>query len=187
MWAHWIQQYGYLALFLGTMVEGEAVLVLAGYSVAQGYLAPLRVFLLALAACITADSGYFWLGRTLGIGPIRSRPRLRPLRIRATAFVRRRGRSAAFLTRFAYGLRLVIPILLGAIRMRPSVFHRGQALGALCFTSLYLSVGFLFGRSIEAVIDRAPPWETLLVVGIPALGLVAWAVREWRIYHGPPP
>lgn len=183
MWEQWITRYGYLALFLGTMVEGEAVLIVAGYAIARGYLDPLPTYLVAVAGGMTADTAYFWLGRSFGAKLVRSHPRFRPLRARATLFLRRRGHSAAFLTRFAYGLRIVLPIMIGALRMRPGVYHLFDALGALTFAATYLLAGALFGPVLAALAARVGAREGLLLAGTLALGLVALAVRQWRIYR----
>lgn len=186
MWENWITNYGYVALFLGAMIEGEAVLILAGYSLARGYLAPLPTYLVAVAGAAVADALYFWLGRLAGARLIRSFPRLRPLRARATLIVRRNGHTAAFLTRFAYGLRLVLPMMIGALRMRPVIFHIFAGIAALCFAALYLGSGYLFGQAIGRLLARVSGWETIIVVGVLALGAVILAIREWRLYHAKP-
>jgi membrane protein DedA with SNARE-associated domain len=187
MWEHWIATYGYFALFLGTMLEGEAVLIIAGYSLARGYLDPAPTYLVAVSAAATADAMYFWLGRSFGARMVRAFPRLRPLRARATLFVRRNGHTAAFLSRFAYGLRLVLPMMIGALRMRPAIFHIFAALAAVCFAAVYLCVGYLFGQAIATLIGRVSAWETAIVVGVLLLGILAVAYRDWRIYRSDRP
>lgn len=179
MWESWIQSYGYFALFLGAMLEGEAVLIVAGYTLSRGYLDPIPAFLVAAAGATVGDGLYFWIGRRFGARLIRGRPKLRPLRARATLLIRRRGHSAAFLQRFAYGLRMVLLVVLGAVRMRPLTFHLFDALSALCFAALYLTLGYLFGQAIQEFLGRVGPWETALIVGVLVLGAVTWALREW--------
>jgi membrane protein DedA with SNARE-associated domain len=186
MWEHWITNYGFIALFLGAMLEGEAVLILAGYSVARGYLPPLPTFFVAVAGAATADSFYFWLGRRFGAKLIRSFRRLRPLRARATLFVRRKGHAAVFLARFAYGLRFVLPTIMGAIRIRPGIFHPFALLAAFCFAALYLTIGYVFGQAIEEFLIRVHGWETAFFTGMLILGVLALVVRQWRLYHSSP-
>jgi membrane protein DedA with SNARE-associated domain len=186
MWEQWITTYGYFALFLGAMVEGEAVLILAGYSIARGYLHPLPTYLVAVAGAGVADAFYFWIGRSFGARLVRSFPRMRPLRARATLFMRRNGHTAAFLVRFAYGLRMVLPTMIGALRMRPAIFHIFASIAALCFAAIYLGIGYLFGQAIERLLIRVTGWETVLVVGVLIAGALAVAIREWRLYHNSP-
>ena len=47
--AHLIDQFGYWAILAGTFLEGETILVLAGFAAHQGYL---RLDLVILAAFI---------------------------------------------------------------------------------------------------------------------------------------
>lgn len=52
--SQWLSHYGYRAVFIGGILEGETILILAGFAAHQGYLSfPLR---LALApACSNAS------------------------------------------------------------------------------------------------------------------------------------
>lgn len=185
MWVGWIEQYGYLAVFFGMVVEGEIALVLAGYTLSRGYLEPLPVFLLAIAGGTAGDTMYYLLGRHFGGRLIRRFPRLRRLRARAVLLVRRWGRSAAFLTRFAYGLRTVLPMTIGAARMPPRIFLPFNLAGSLTFALVYLTLGYLFGEAIEELLGRVKPYEKWILIGILAMGAIVWAVREWRIFRTP--
>ena len=54
----WIEQYGYWAVLVGGVLEGETVFVAAGYAVSQEYLAPLPAFLAAAAGGTAGDLAY---------------------------------------------------------------------------------------------------------------------------------
>jgi len=58
-----IADYGYVALFAGTLLEGETVLILAGFAAHQGYLQLHWVIGIALLGGFLGDQFYFWLGR----------------------------------------------------------------------------------------------------------------------------
>lgn len=177
----WIERYGYLAVFIGALLEGETVLILAGYSVARDYLAVGPTFLLAAAGGTLSDSVYYWIGRHFGARFVRSRRSLRPYRARAVLLLRRTGHAAAFLNRFAYGLRVLLPMVMGAVRMRPHVFHVYNLAGSLCFAAVYLGLGYLFGEAADELIARLRTREAGLVMAIALLGGAAWLAREWWI------
>jgi membrane protein DedA with SNARE-associated domain len=181
MWAPLIQSYGYVAVFLGTLVEGETILVLAGYSISRGYLAPLPVLLLAVLACAMSDFFYFSLGRGYGLAITRRFPRLRRLRARGILLLREWGRPAAFLTRFAYGLRIVLPIAMGAARMKRRVFIPFNLLGSTTFVVVYVGLGYTFGEAIQGLLVRVRPYERWIILGIVLAGVLAWLIREWRL------
>jgi membrane protein DedA with SNARE-associated domain len=186
-WERWIENYGYVAVFLGCLLEGETVLTLAGYSISRGYLDPLPTFLLAAAGCALGDFVYYWLGRRYGSRLIRQWRYLRPLRSRATVILRRWGGATAFFTRFAYGLRIILPMSLGAARLRLPVFLLYNWAASACFAAIYLTLGYLFGTAIQEMLDRVRPYERWIVLSIILLGATIWAVREWWLYRKPLP
>jgi hypothetical protein len=55
----WIETYGYWAVFLGGIFEGETVLIVAGYAISQGYLQVVPTFLLAAAGGFLGDFAYY--------------------------------------------------------------------------------------------------------------------------------
>ena len=58
-----VAQYGYLAVFAGAFLEGETVLILAGFAAHQGYLSFFWVVALAMCAGTLGDQTCFFLGR----------------------------------------------------------------------------------------------------------------------------
>lgn len=70
-----LQTYGYYALFIGTFLEGETILVLAGFLAHQGYLGFWWVVLLAFLGSLSGDTLVFHLGRWKGRAFLSRRPR----------------------------------------------------------------------------------------------------------------
>ena len=64
-----VASYGYAALFLGTLLEGETVLILAGIMAHLGLMKLPLVMLVALLGSFLGDQFYFFLGRKKGDGP----------------------------------------------------------------------------------------------------------------------
>jgi membrane protein DedA with SNARE-associated domain len=181
MFGPFIETYGYLAVFIGAVLEGETVLILAGYSVSRGYLEFLPVLLLAAAGGIVGDLTYFMLGRRYGPRIIRRFPVLRRVRSRAILVLRRWGRFSAFVTRFAYGLRIALPMTMGAAKMRLLLFLVFNTLGAFSFALLYLTLGYLFGEAMQEILGRVRPYERWIVLGVVLTGVSIWVTREWAL------
>jgi membrane protein DedA with SNARE-associated domain len=59
-----IETYGYLAISVGTFLEGETILVLGGFAAHQGYLALPGVIAAAFFGSLLGDQLFFYLGRT---------------------------------------------------------------------------------------------------------------------------
>lgn len=183
MQSSWIETYGLLAVFIGALVEGEAVFIAAGYALSEGYL-PLGPTLgLAVLGGTLGDHFFFLLGRFWGARLLRRFGGMRAVRARAQLLMRRWGRATAFATRFAYGLRAVLPLTIGASRFPVLTFAVFNGLGAVLFAGVYLSVGYFFGEALEELLGRARGVELYVLTGILALGGLLWVVREWRIFH----
>ena len=70
MWTERLQTHGDWILALGCPLEGETVLILAGYPVHRGLLDPVAVLAIASLSGFAGDQGFFWLGRRHGAGVI---------------------------------------------------------------------------------------------------------------------
>jgi membrane protein DedA with SNARE-associated domain len=84
-----IAQFGYIAVFLGTVFEGEAVLLLAGYSAHRGYLDFAPVVAVAMSGAVLGDLTLFWLGRRHGQRLITRRPGMHLRAERALGLIER--------------------------------------------------------------------------------------------------
>ena len=58
--------YGYLAVAVGTFLEGETILLMAGFAAHCGYLDLSKVILVAFVAGFLGDQFYFFLGQRYG-------------------------------------------------------------------------------------------------------------------------
>lgn len=181
--AEWISAYGVWAVFAGGILEGEAVFIAAGYAVSQGYVAAGPALLAAVLGATLGDHGWYLAGRFWGTPLLRRLPGFRRLRGRAVLWARRWGRGAAFGLRFAYGLRSVLPLSLGAARFPPALFVPLNALGAAAFALVYLSLGYFFGEAAERLFVRVRGFAPQVVVAMVLVGLAVWAIREWSLFH----
>jgi membrane protein DedA with SNARE-associated domain len=107
----------------------------------------------------------------------------RRLRYRASIFLRRWGWAAAFVTRFAYGLRAGLPMSMGAARFPATIFSPFNMLGALVFSVLYLSLGFFFGEAVGGLLARTRAAHFWVAVWIVAIGALIWTIWEWRAFR----
>lgn len=182
-----MEAWGPWVVLFGAVVEGETVLVAAGYAVSQGHLPLLPTFALAVLGATLGDHLFYLLGRSWGPQLFRRVSALRRLRARATLALRRWGRATAFASRFAYGLRIVLSVSMGAARFPIRLFLPFNLLGATAFSALYLSLGYFFGEAVEELLGRTRGWQTPVLVGIAAAGALIWIIREWRLFHSQTP
>ena len=174
-----IADYGYVALFVGTLLEGETLLILAGFAAHQGYLQLHWVITIALFGGFLGDQFYFWLGRWRAGWVLSRFPRLAPLLERANLLIKRHQQMIIMGVRFLYGLRMVGPMAIGMSEVRAWRFMLFNALGATVWAVGFGSAGYLFGQVMELWLHDLKRVEEVLLFAILCGGLVFWGWRRW--------
>src|SRR5438045_3288292 len=72
-----LHKFGYFAVFIGTFLEGETILVMAGFFAERGYLEIFPVALVAASGAYVGHAFWFWLGRTQGVKLLDRFPRMK--------------------------------------------------------------------------------------------------------------
>ncbi|EEP8666447.1 DedA family protein [Salmonella enterica] len=143
-----ITHYGYAALVIGSMAEGETVTLLGGVAAHQGLLKfPLVAAAVALGGMM-GDQLLYLLGRCYGGKILRRFPRYHTKIRRAQKMIQRHPYLFVIGTRFMYGFRVVGPLLIGASRLPPKIFLPLNIVGALIWALLFTTLGYLGGEMI---------------------------------------
>lgn len=143
-----ISQYGYWAVFLGCLAEGETFTLLGGVAAHEGLLNYGWVLLAAMLGGMLGDSALFLLGRHYGEPILKRFTRYQPQIERANDLIRRRPVLFVMGVRFMYGLRIVGPIIIGASGLKPQKFFLLNLCGAAVWALIFVSLGFLGGQLI---------------------------------------
>lgn len=175
-----IAQYGYAALFIGTLLEGETWLILAGFAAYQGYLQLHWVILIAMTGGFLGDQIYFWLGRRHGSWVLSRFPRLVPVFERARVLIERYHELLIVGIRFLYGLRTVGPMAMGMSAVPAWRFALFNALGAAIWAAGIGGAGYLFGQAMELFLADFKKLEETLLIAILFAGLCVWGWRRYK-------
>lgn len=142
------------AAFIGLVVPGETLLLLAGFLCWRGDLDLGLVMACAITGAIIGDSIGYEIGRHLGghlyssrLGHWVGRERWD----RARAYLRAKGGRAVFLGRFVAVLRALVPAVAGDARLPYSTFLKWNAAGGIIWGTLHVGIGYLAGPSYRAV------------------------------------
>lgn len=175
-----IAQYGYVALFVGTLLEGETWLILAGFAAHQGYLQLHWVMLIALVGGFSGDQIYFWLGRRHG-GWVQQRfPRLIPVFERTNLLMERYHEVLIVGIRFLYGLRTVGPMAMGMSAVPAWRFALFNSLGAAIWAVGIGGAGYLFGQALELLMHDLKKAEEAILVFILFAAFCIWGWRRYK-------
>lgn len=175
-----IHDYGYLAILVGTFLEGETIVVLAGFAAFGGYLSLPMVMVVSILGSTAGDQLYYWIGRRYGTTLLDRRP---TWRARFDTVHNRlvRHRDLFILTfRFFYGLRTVSPFLIGMSDVRPRRFAILNVIGAIVWAVSFSFAGFALGTAVEMFLVRARRYERYVFGCILVAGLLFWLIRRIR-------
>jgi membrane-associated protein len=165
------------AAFVGLLVPGETVMILAGAVAALGGADVVGVAVAAGAGAIAGDQTGYLLGRTVGDAR-RERWERSPGWARAEALVARRGGPAVFLARWVGVLRAVVPAVAGAVGMPRRTFSVWNVVGGVSWATTVVLVGFLAGSAGPTVVGWFGTVGTLLMVAAAVALVVARIVRR---------
>ncbi len=180
MLAELVQRYGYLAVLVGTFLEGETVLVMAGYAANRGYLSLPLVMALAFVGSLSGDQLAFFIGHFFGRGLLARWPSLEPKVAHVQKLLARRKIPLILGFRFLYGLRNITPLAIGMSGLPPRQFAPLNVAGAFIWAVVVGALGFAFGRGLELVLERAHRYEAWVLVGLGVVGIVLWSWRRFR-------
>ncbi|MEN4911149.1 DedA family protein [Erwinia amylovora] len=171
-----IAHYGYWALFIGCLAEGETFTLLGGVAAHEGLLRYSGAILAAMCGGMLGDCALFFIGRHYGETILRRFKQHRQPVARANRLIRSRPVLFVIGVRFMYGLRIVGPIIIGASRLPPRQFLLCNLIGAALWATIFVSLGYLGGQVIAPWLHQLeqhlkPLFWLLLMVAI------VWGLR----------
>lgn len=151
---NYLTTHGYWVLFIWTFLEGEAGLIFAGFLAFQGYFSVPAVMATASAGAFCGDQFYFYLGRFKGKYLLtHSHTLVRKLR-KGMKLIERFGNLVAFTSRYTYGFRIVLPIILGMTNFSGGRFFWLNIVSAASWSILFTLAGYLFGKSATVFVGE---------------------------------
>jgi membrane protein DedA with SNARE-associated domain len=175
-----IDTYGYIAILVGSFLEGETILVLGGLAAHSGYLDLPFVILMAFIGSLCGDQLFFFLGRWHSDAFLKKRPSWCARVAKARKLLDRFRIPIILGFRFFYGLRTVTPFVIGMSAVPTVRFVFLNAVGALIWAIAVGTGGYLFGNALEILIGNIKHHEIRVFGVIAALGALIWIVHLVR-------
>lgn len=173
---YFIVNYGYAAILVGSLFEGETILIIGGLAVHEGLLDLPLVFLCSLVGTIIGDNIFFLLGRYKGHQLISKYPFFSRLSSVSKTISGTPGPYLAFGMRFMYGFRHLIPFSLGMSSIKTRTFVLFNFLGGLSWVLAVGFAGYFFGDVLEVFFGRLRQYEfkalVVIIIAIAFGGLV---------------
>jgi membrane protein DedA with SNARE-associated domain len=176
----WIEHYGYLAVLLGTFLEGETILILAGFAAHRGYLELPWIILAAFVGTLFGDQLFFFLGRRHSEFLLKRKPHWKPRLERVQKLISNYQILIIISFRFLYGLRTITPFALGMSQVPLRLFIPLNILGALVWAVVIGVAGYLFGQALETFLGNLKHYEYAILLSLAGISVLVWLIHFWR-------
>jgi membrane protein DedA with SNARE-associated domain len=183
----YLQVHGYWVLFVGTFLEGETILIFAGFLAYQGYFSIYGVILAAFVGSFLGDQAYFHLGRRKGPLLLKIFTSFAKKFRKALRLIEKYGSFVAFISRYTYGFRILLPIILGMTNLASRRFLLLNLASAFSWAMVFSLAGYLFGKGASVFIGDLQRYEPYLLLVLAMLTGCVWlshfVVHWWRRRH----
>ncbi|RJF95920.1 DedA family protein [Noviherbaspirillum saxi] len=175
-----IQQYGYLALALGSFLEGEAVVLAAGLAAYHQHLALPYVIAIAAVASFLGDQPYFYAGRKYGTTILQRFPSLHSRKTRIDQLIERHHMLLVPSLRFLYGLRMVGLIAIGMSKLGTLPFQVINLISAFVWALAFALMGYGTGHGLEFFGEASGITQATVLATLLLFGTIAYFIRLRR-------
>ena len=175
-----IHDFGYLAIFVGTFLEGETILVIGGFAAFRGYLELPLVILSAFFGSLFGDQLYFFLGRYKGQALLKRFKGWEPRVERFRRLMDRHSTWFILIFRFLYGLRNISPVAIGLSDVSTKKFVILNIISAAIWAVTLGILGFFFGQAAKAVLHNVRRYEMYIIGGILGVASIIFIINRIR-------
>ena len=174
------RMWAYITLGATGSFVGEASPILGGV---QAFDRDLNLFNVINAVALGTWLGglmFYALGRWRGEWIRRRWPKLRPYLLRSIKIVRRNPWRVSLAIRFAYGLRIALPIGCGVARLPLYVYAIGTGVSAIVWSLIFTVTGWALGRAAESFLGHVRDMEEVIAVLLVAAMIAGYFVMSRR-------
>lgn len=172
-----IETWGYIAVFLGSLVEGESVIFVAGFLAHEGYLSLTNIIIVSFVGTLFADQVLYHIGRHYGNHLLDKFPSFRPKADRAFKLLRKYDSIYILSFRFIYGIRIISPLIIGSSGVEFKRFTILNLIAALIWSVGSCVAAYYFAHLI---MDKLHFLPKILLGVILVLGGIGFCIYKWR-------
>jgi membrane protein DedA with SNARE-associated domain len=175
-----LQQYGYIALSIGTFLEGETAILVASSLAASGLFALPFTLFFGFFGSFVSDWVYFLIGRLNGNYFLEKKPKLKERFQPVQKFFKTHRLQILYSYRFLYGFRIIIPLMLGMSDIKTVHFLGYSVVAGLIWASTVSTVGYLVGMVLELKPRFFEAHILLIMLGFACFGmLMGYAIKRF--------
>jgi membrane protein DedA with SNARE-associated domain len=177
-----IDKFGYIAIVVGTFLEGEAILLVGGLFAVMGYLHPIGVIIAAFFGALAGDLASYFLGSLKPRRFLRAIGVVRRHEAQARKFFQKYGPASMVLGRFLYGMRIAGGFVCGLVGMPVRKFLLWATIGCSIWAVIVGSLGYMLGEGVQLLLGDVRHYQQYTLLGMIGIGMVGWVffVRSGR-------
>lgn len=180
-----IDSYGYWAVFLGSLVEGESVILTASALASQGLLNIHYIAVIAFIGTTIADQILYFLGRKYGNRILNSSSRMKMASEKAFVLLRKYDTYFIIACRFIYGVRVASAIVIGASGVPPRRFIPLNIISAIIWAVISCYGGYYLGGYIITLFEQSSEFQKYLMIGAGVLALIGFVgTSVYKLFSG---
>jgi membrane protein DedA with SNARE-associated domain len=145
---HLIINWGYLAVAIAVLVEGEIFLIMVGIATATTLFSYPLVIIAATIGAIVHDNGIFIFSKIAGKKFMKKRPHWRKKADKSLRLIDKYNFWAILSIRFLYGLRTITVFIVGLGNISKVKFVILDAISSFIWASTYITLGYFSGHII---------------------------------------
>lgn len=155
LFLEWLKEYGYIVLFIWSILEGELGLIMAGIMSHTGDMfLPIALIVGALGGFV-GDQIYFYIGR-FNKRYIHNQLRTHRRKFAiAHLLIKKYGWPIIFVQRYMIGMRTAIPMAIGLTKYSSKKFAFINFISALVWASITIIPAYYFGAEILKALQWA--------------------------------
>lgn len=172
--------WAYITFGATAIVAEEATPLIGGFAAQSRGLDITMVGLSITIGTWLAGFGLYYVGRLHGHWARKRWPRIRTVMLTAFKIVRRHPWRASVAVRWAFGLRITLPIACGAARLPIFIYAIGSAISCVTWSFIFTWLGWAFGHTVLIVLGHVRRYEKWLIAVIVVVLLIAFRFMRKR-------
>lgn len=175
--AELLREYGYFVILIWTFLEGETIVVIAGWLSSSVDLLPWLIALSAFTGSFLSDQVMFSLGKYKGESILGHFPRMAQNMTKAAQLFKKYDTALILGFRFIYGVRNITPIMLGISGVSHKKFFCLNAIGAAVWAVTFTYGGLYAGKAFMHLMDTVGHGILYTLLAILTVAAGIWFIR----------
>lgn len=172
-----LRKYGYYVILVWTFLEGETIVIIAGWLSASVGMKPGLIALCAFIGSFLSDQVMFSLGKYKGEAVLRRFPRIAKNTARAAELFKKYDTALILGFRFVYGVRNITPIMLGISGVQHRKFFLLNFIGAGVWAITFTYGGLYLGKAFMGIMDTVGHGILYTILAVLVIAGLIWYIR----------